>query len=146
MMQRLRRGFTLVEILIVVIILGILAAIVVPNMSQATEDAAEQTAIHELYKLRRAIEVYQSRNDNAFPPVLAGDGTWGPIVAADGAYLRSAPNNPWIGGANAGVIIIRGSADAAYPAARTYGWIYNDATGEVWAAGFDSNDLPLARP
>ena len=146
MNKRLRHGFTLVEILIVVIILGILAAIVVPNMSQATEDAAEQTTLHELYKLRRAVEVYQTRNDNSIPPVVAGDGTWGPIVAANGAYLRSAPNNPWIGGANAGVIILRDSADAAYPAARTYGWIFDDATGQIWAAGFDVNDLPLARP
>lgn len=137
-----RRGFTLVEILIVVVILGILAAIIVPNFVEASEEAARGTTVHELSKLRRAIDVYMARNSNGLPSVTAGDGTWGTLVGT-GEYLKSAPLNPWVGGANARRIILRDSPDAAYQS--TYGWIFDPATGTIWAGAFDANDDPLGK-
>ena len=138
--MRNRRGFTLVEILIVVVILGILAAIIVPNFIQAREEAARGTTVHELAKLRRALDVYMARNNNGLPTVTAGNGTWGSLVGT-GEYLKSAPSNPWVGGANAQQIILRNSADAAYQS--THGWIYDSATGTIWAGAFDANDNPI---
>ena len=137
-----RRAFTLVEILIVVVILGILAAIVVPQYAHATEDAATVTAIHDLQKLRRAIEVYKAKNANGLPSVTAGKGTWGEIVSPN--YLKRAPYNNWVGGANGSTIIIGNGPDAAYQ--KTHGWIYDDTTGEVWAGSFDAKDEPLPKP
>ena len=96
----------------------------------------------ELNKLRRAVEVFQVSNDNILPTVVAGDGTWGEIVTP--AYLRKAPMNKYIGGANSKVIAIGNAPDVAYQT--THGWIYDDATGQVWAGGFDANDEPLPRP
>ena len=135
-------AFTLVEILIVVVILGILAAVVVPLMAGATEDAAVATAHTELNKVRRAIEVYKVSNENALPTIAAGDGTWGEIVSR--AYLREAPMNQYVGGTNAAVIAIGIAPDTAFQS--THGWIYNATTGEVWAGNFDVNDEPLPRP
>src|SRR5688572_13722183 len=74
-----RRAFTLVEILIVVVILGILAAILVPLFQNATEETAEAATLTELQKLRNHIGVFQAR-EGRLPDVLAGEGTWGQIV------------------------------------------------------------------
>lgn len=139
-----RRGFTLVEILIVVVILGILAAIVVPQFADATEEAGEKTAVHEVQKLRRAIEVYQVRNANVLPDVAEGDGTWGSLVGAEGEYLKSAPVNPYVGSINDGVIVFGNAADAEYQT--NHAWVYDPATGDVWAGGFDAEDNPYPKP
>lgn len=141
-MNRISRAFTLIEILIVVVILGILAAIVVPVMSGATEEAAVATAHTELNKVRRAIEVYRVSNANTLPAVTAGDGTWGPIVSRE--YLREAPTNRYVGGPNSRVIAIGTGPDGAFQT--THGWIYDSATGSVWAGNFDADDEPLPRP
>lgn len=140
--MRQRTGFTLVEILIVVVILGILAAIIVPNFVNAREEAARGTTFHELAKIRRALDVYMARNNNGLPTVTAGDGTWGTLVGT-GEYLKSAPSNPWVGGPNARTIILRDSPDAAYQT--THGWIFDPASGTIWAGSFDANDMPLSK-
>lgn len=138
-----RSAFTLVEILIVVVILGIVAALVVPQFMDATQEASMKTAVHEVQKLRRAIEVYQVRNENVLPDVVQGDRTWGSLVLNNGEYLKNAPVNPYVGDPNKGVIVFGNAPDNAYHT--NYGWIYDPNTGEVWAAGFDAEDNPLPK-
>lgn len=139
---RTHRGFTLVEVLVVVIVLGILAALVMPHFVGAVEEASIETTTHELYKLRRAIEVYSIINNNTFPDVSEGDGTWGALTSGN-QYLKSAPVNPYVGGTNTGVIVFGNAPDAAYQS--DYGWIYDATTGNVWAGSFDGGDAPLPR-
>jgi general secretion pathway protein G len=62
-----RTGFTLIEILIVVIILGILAAIVIPNFTNATTATRENTLKDELRFLRSQIEVYGAQHTDTAP-------------------------------------------------------------------------------
>lgn len=138
---RLGRGFTLVEILIVVVILGILAALTTPQFVKATQSAAETTALDQLGKIRRALAVYYVTY-NTYPTVTAGDGTWGEILTQ--RYLREPPINPWVSGSSSRAIVLRDTPDTAFHS--SYGWIYDAATGQAWAAGFDGNDQPLARP
>ncbi len=144
MQRQAARAFTLIEILIVVVILGILAAIVVPSFVGAVDEASIGTTQSELTKLRRAVEVFEVRHGNALPDVSAGDGTWGALIAATGEYLKEPPTNPYVGGDNQRVIAIGGAADTSFQT--DHAWIYNDATGEIWAGGFDENDQPLPRP
>jgi general secretion pathway protein G len=66
-----RRGFTLVEILIVVIILGILAAIVIPQFSNASTDARNTNLQTTLGSIRNQIEIFKGQHNDQ-PPQLTG--------------------------------------------------------------------------
>ncbi len=141
-MNNLRRAFTLVEILVVVIILGVLSAIVVPQFARATEDAARVGTYDQLNKIRRAIAVYYVRSASMFPGVTSGLGTWGELLSQ--GYLKVAPSNNWIQGPNAQRIVIGSVPDTSFHTA--YGWIYNPATGDVWAGSFNASDEALPKP
>jgi general secretion pathway protein G len=137
-----KSAFTLVEILIVVVILGILAAIVVPQFTDATTRTAQTATLDQLNKVRRGIGVFQARNRNALPTVTEGDGTWGQIVGS-GDYFLGPPVNAWVGGANARRIVFGTGPDAAFQT--DHGWIYNQTNGDIWAGSFDDQDQPLPR-
>jgi prepilin-type N-terminal cleavage/methylation domain-containing protein len=138
-----RTAFTLVEILIVVVILGILSAIVVPQFASATSSAQEVATLEQLGRLRRALSVYYVRNNGTYPAVTAGTGTWGQLISPD--YLRApGPENNWVAPAAARIIVLRASPDTAFHS--DYGWIFDPLTGNAWAAGFDGEDRPLPRP
>ncbi len=69
--RNLQKGFTLVELLIVVIILAILAAIVVPQFSASTDDAKLATLDTNLSVLRSSIELYKAQHTNYPGTVIA---------------------------------------------------------------------------
>lgn len=142
MNRRQHSAFTLIEILIVVVILGILAAIAFAGFTGATDDARQNCAYSELQKVRRHLGVYQARNSNRLPAVTEGVGSWGEIIGPD--FLYSAPINGWVGGDNGKKIVFGTGPDAAYQT--DHGWIFDPATGNVFAGSFDANDHPIPRP
>lgn len=81
-----KRGFTLIEILIVVVILGILAAIIVPQFTDAAQEAGASSARSQLQSLRSQIELHRVQNNGAAPADLAE-------LVTDG-YIRSVPSWP----------------------------------------------------
>lgn len=135
-----RRGFTLIEILIVVLILGILAAIVLGASWNVTMDAQREVTVSELKKLRRHMEAYNIVH-RGYPAVTAGDGTWGAIIGPE--FLLSPPVNSWVGGNNSKVVVIGTGPDTGFQ--ESYGWIYNPATGQIWAGGHNGNDQPFPK-
>ena len=91
-----KRGFTLIEILIVVVILGILAAIIVPQFTNAAQDAGVSSARSQLQTLRSQVELYRVQNNGAVPADgytgsvnSAGAGPWDALEDAD--LIRDAP-------------------------------------------------------
>src|SRR5271155_2740691 len=64
---RARRGFTLVEILIVVIILGILAAIVIPQFTNASNDARNNSVASTLQTVRSQLELFKIQHSDTAP-------------------------------------------------------------------------------
>lgn len=91
-----KRGFTLIEILIVVVILGILAAIIVPQFTNAAQDAGVSSARSQLQTMRSQVELFRVQNNGAVPadgytgPVDSdGDGPWDALVTA--GLIRDAP-------------------------------------------------------
>ncbi len=68
-----QQGFTLVELLIVVIILAILAAIIVPQFTAATDDATQSAYDTNIANIRSAIDLYRQQH-NAYPGAVASTG------------------------------------------------------------------------
>src|SRR3954452_20868409 len=68
-----RRGFTLVELLIVVVILGIMATIVIPQFSNASLQARENTLKDELRYLRVQVQVFKAQHKDIAPGYPGGD-------------------------------------------------------------------------
>ena len=72
-----RDGFTLIEMLIVIIILGILAMIIIPQITVSTEDAKVTTLKANLLGMRGAIEVYYAQHNMTYPGVKTAGGSYG---------------------------------------------------------------------
>lgn len=65
--SNLHRGFTLIEILIVVVIVGILAVMVIPKFADARRDASISSVRNQLQTLRAQLEVYRMQNRGISP-------------------------------------------------------------------------------
>lgn len=137
--RSVKKAFTLIEILIVVVILGILAAIVIPQFTRASEDAQVGNVVTQLQTIRSQVELYRVRNNGQIPDLTAAN--WGGLITQPGdavQYLRSAPINPRTGTSTVA------EGDAATAAATVVvrgndGWLYDPATGQIWANGFVEN-------
>lgn len=133
MRNGVKKAFTLIEILIVVVILGILAAIVIPQFTKASDDAQAGNIQTQLSTIRNMVELYRVRNNGAYP-FSASSMTWGDPAGATAAakglrgpdYLRSDPVNPRT---NSAVI----SAGTTHTASTTSGWIWDDTAKTLFA-------------
>lgn len=70
-----RSGFTLIEMLIVIIVLGILAMIIVPQITISTDDAKVSTLQSNIAGIRSAIEIYYVQHNNTYPGEVKIDGS-----------------------------------------------------------------------
>jgi len=141
-----RNGFTLVEILIVVVILGILAAIVIPQFSDASEEAKLSSLVSDLRTVRSQIQLYKFHHSGDLPGTVSGvsfedsmtkyteiNGTLASPQAPDpnggvyGPYLQKIPTNSFDDSVD--ITAGAGSPDLSG------GWYYNAQTG-----AFNAND------
>ena len=146
-----RSGFTLVEILIVVVILGILAAIVIPQFTEASTEAKTSSLVTDLQSVRSQIQLYKIQHLDQIPGTQAGndfvtamttytlqDGSSAavqePADGVYGPYLNQIPSNQFIATAALQDDVTEAAVTPA-AADNTTGWFFNTVTGE-----FKAND------
>lgn len=146
-MMKAKRGFTLVEILIVVVILGILAAIVIPQFTGASTEAKLSSLVSDLQTIRSQIELYKLQHNEQLPG--AGGATFeealtgetevdGDVWAAGtsyGPYLQKLPTNQFVMLSTVGL-----SANAAAATGGgDNGWEFDTVTGEIYPDYVDAD-------
>ena len=120
-----RRGFTLVELVIVILLLGIIAAIAAPKMFDTATDARTNSTRQSLAVLRTAIELYRAQNG-----VLPGDaGTEADFKTDMQTVLNGAFPRAEVG--NSGVTVRVQTTGSAITASGTEAWAYDSTTGEI---------------
>jgi general secretion pathway protein G len=147
MRAQVRKAFTLVEILIVVVILGILAAIVVPQFTRATQEAQAGNLQSQLDMLNNQLELWRARHNGYLPTENPAGGAaagislagydWQTMIEPDGVdpdsggYLKSPPVNP-----------INNSSDVADALTVGTGWAWVEdpryvGVYRLWACEYD---------
>ena len=143
--MKTRSGFTLVEILVVVVILGILGAIVIPQFKPAATEAKTSRLCSDLQVMRVQIGLYKIQHNDEVPGTVAGvdfvqamtnktnkTGVLDP-VGVYGPYVPRIPINPFI---DLDTIEIDGVLGGG-----THAWYYNTTTGAFHADTDDHVDM-----
>jgi len=157
MRASIRKGFTLVEILIVVVILGILAAIVVPQFTSASQEAIKGALGSQLQTINSQVELYRVQNAGNLPHTHeairpAGDtgeniggaqhAGWGVFI--ENNYLKAEPRNGFTRDSS----VVAAATPTAWAQGIAQGWTYsnagNNTAGTVNAVGYDKVNNLLA--
>ena len=131
----MRAAFTLIELLIVVVILAILAAVTVPLFLDATGDSKMGAGVTNLWTLRSQIQVYKAQHqgrppDAALSNLLKKTDINGNAGSDFGPYLYALPLNPFTNKSTVRPAAANPPTSATPGTDR--GWLYHAASGNVW--------------
>ena len=96
------KGFTILEVMVVIVIIGLMGAVVVPNLMGSQDTAKLQKAVSDVANLETSLDLYKSQNYN-YPTTEQGleslitetDIEPIPRRFPDGGYVKRLPNDPW---------------------------------------------------
>jgi general secretion pathway protein G len=118
-----RSGFSLVELVVVVLILGILAAVAAPKMFDTAGDARQNGTRQSLTVLRDAIELYKAQN-GSYPAAASLATSLKPFIKGPFPAVQV--------GANQNATVVASSQNPiTTPESGGAGWAYNQTTGDI---------------
>lgn len=123
------RGFTLIELVIVIVVLGILSSVAIPALKDLGTDAKTAACRQSLMSIREGLSLWRSRNI-----VQNGSTAWPPIdtLRTVGDVLsHDIPVNPFQQSTNAPDSIVTGVTKGVIVGTRG-GWAYKASTGQIW--------------
>jgi general secretion pathway protein G len=144
--SRPQTGFSLVEVLIVIVLMSVLAGIVVQNFLTITDDADLKLAMHNLGVFRGTVELYRGQHNGKLPPdsmleLLNSTDVEGQIGNSPshrlGPYLLAIPGNPLTHSTRITAIKTDRPTKAQTNGG---GWLYNPVSGRIWLDHPDSLD------
>ena len=97
---RFAQGFTLIELMVVVVIIGVLAAVILPNVIGRDDDARAAVAKTDVNNIMQGLKLYKLDNQN-YPTAeqglqaLAIRPSTGPAAPNWKGYIEKLPNDPW---------------------------------------------------
>lgn len=128
-MRKMEKGFTLIELVIIIVVLGILASVAIPKYKNIVAESREAACQGALGSLRSGVSIYYA---NA--AVTTGTAVWPPMdsLGTVGVVMEhTLPGNPYQLEANAPDSIVTGVTKGTIVGTRG-GWAYLAATGEIW--------------
>ena len=137
MRKRGNRGFTLIELVIIIAVLGILAAVAIPKYANITSESKEAAARGALGGLRSGITIYYANQ-----AVTTGTASWPTVdqLGTPGIVMeQSIPSNPYQHPDSAADSMVTGVTKGT-PVGSRGGWAYNSVTGEVWPNTTDAGE------
>ncbi len=123
-------GFTLIELVIIIVVLGILAAVAIPKYQDMSGEAKEAACRSALGALRSGITIFYANQ-----AVQTGTATWPTLAELEtpGVVMaQGIPPNPYQSESNAPDSIVTGVTKGTIVGTRG-GWAYLASTGEIWA-------------
>jgi general secretion pathway protein G len=130
-MKKAILGFTLIELMIVVAIVGFITAIAIPKFSELLERSREGTTKGNIGSLRSAISIYYSDNE----------GKWPSDFLSFNSYLDPIPPAKATPLGNTNAITIH----TGIPSTTGVGWSYDSSTGDIWcnSVATDTRGVPF---
>ena len=120
-----RSAFSLVELVVVVLIIGILAAVAAPRMFNTAGDAKDNATKASLGVIRDAIELYKAQNGN-YPPVATFATAVRPFISGSFPKVQTAQ----VPSANQNNSVVANNGNPIATVTGSEGWAYNATTGE----------------
>lgn len=124
------RGFTLIELVIIIVVLGILAAVAIPKYQNISKEAKESACLSALGGLRSGITIFYANQ-----AVQTGTATWPTLAELQGTDVMTngIPKNPYCPDSAYPDSILDGSSvSKGTTIGSDCGWVYNANTGEIW--------------
>ena len=122
-----KRGFTLIELVMIIVILGILAAVAIPKFLDLQNEAKEAACKGALGGLRSAVSIWYANN------AASGTTAWPATSDITTMMMHGVPPNPY----NDSTAITTSASKATN--AGDFGWVYNTTSGEIWGNTADSS-------